>query len=127
MPIEHRIDRETGIMFVRRWGHIDTHDEEDALRAKKRDPLFVPGIPVLVDCREVDPPDSKEVVQYLADNIIKIGIELDCGPIAIIVSSDVEFGMARMYMGLTYLDHPNTMVFRHYEDGLDWLLKEPGR
>jgi len=31
MPIEHKVDENTGIMHVRRWGEIQTHDEEAAL------------------------------------------------------------------------------------------------
>lgn len=63
MPIEHKVDKETGIMYVRRWGAITTHDEEGALLKRREDPLVVPGIPVIVDCREVNPPDTTEVVQ----------------------------------------------------------------
>ena len=127
MPIEHTVDEKTGIMHVRRWGKITTHDEKAALEKRKNDPLVVPNIPVIVDCRKVDPPDSIEVVRYLADMATTIAAELDCGPVAIVVSSDVEYGMARMYMGLTVLKHPNTRVFRKYNNALIWLLKQSNK
>ena len=124
MPIEHKIDPETGIMHVRRWGHIDTQDEKEAFQKRSKDPLLVSDTPVIVECREVDPADSTEVVQYIADRTTRIAADLDCGPIAIIVSSDVEYGMARMYMTMTETMHPNTEVFRSYDEGLAWLLRE---
>ena len=124
MPIEHKVDEKTGIMHVRRWGAITTHDEEAAIKKRNEDQLVVPGIPVIVDCREVDPPDSSEVVRYIADMTTGIAAELDCGPLAIVVGSDVEYGMARMYMALTELKHPDTIVFRSYDNALKWLRQK---
>ncbi|MBC8430981.1 MAG: hypothetical protein H8D96_03580 [Desulfobacterales bacterium] len=124
MPVEHMVDEKTGIMRVRRWGEITTHDEEAALKRRNKDPLVVPNIPVIVDCREVDPPETTEVVQYIANQVTALAADLDCGPVAIVVSSDVEYGMARMYMALTHLKHPNTMVFRSNDNALKWLRKQ---
>lgn len=124
MPIEHKVDENTGIMHVRRWGAISSHDEEVAFQKRREDPLVVPNISVIVDCREVYPPDTTEVVQYIANNVKALASELDCGAIAIVVSSDVEYGMACMYMALTELTHPNTMVFRSYDNALKWLKKQ---
>jgi len=45
-------------------------------------------------------------------------------PVAIVVSNDVEYGMARMYMGLTELKHTDTMIFRSYDNALKWLAKQ---
>jgi hypothetical protein len=123
MPIEHMVEERTGMMHVRRWGQITTHDEEDALHKRRKDPLIVPNIPVIVDCREVDPPDTTETVQYIADQVTALAADLACGPVAIVVSSDVEYGMARMYMALTELKHPNIRVFRSYDNALKWLRK----
>lgn len=122
MPIEHKVDAETGILHVRRWGHISTHDEERACRDRSRDPLFINGISVLVDCTKVDPADSTETVRYIADCVIKNASTLKCGPVAIIVSSDVEYGMARMYMAFTELAHPNTEIFRDRDSALAWIM-----
>jgi len=127
MPIEHTVDEKTGIMHVRRWGAISSHDVEAEFKKRKEDPLVVPNIPVIVDCREVEPPDSSEVVRYIADMTTAIAAELDCGPIAIVVSSDVEYGMARMYMSLTETKHPNTEVFHSYDNALNWLHKQSNK
>jgi hypothetical protein len=124
MPIEHRVDKKTGIMHVRRWGEITTRDEQTALRKRRKDPLVVPGIPVIVDCTEIDPPDTPEVIYFIAARIWSLAAELDCGPVAIVVSSDVQYGMARMFMSLTELNHPATDVFRSHEAALEWLQQK---
>ena len=60
--------------------------EELALKERMEDPLVVQNIPVIVDCREVDPPDTTEVVQYIAYKATALAAELECGPAAIVVS-----------------------------------------
>lgn len=115
------VDKMTGILHVRRWGEITTQDKEAALGKRKEDSLIVPNIAVVVDCREVDPSDSTGVIQYIADRIMVIASDVDCGQVAIVVSSDVESGMARMYMAYTELKHPHTEVFRSYDNALKWL------
>ena len=94
MPIEHRIDESTGILRVRRWGHISTHDERKACDERAADPKIVPGILVLVDCTAVEPPDSVEIVKYVANCATSVAAQLGCGMLAIIVAPDVEYGMA---------------------------------
>ncbi len=121
MPIKHSVDVEKGLMLVHRWGDISTQDEIKACQDRARDPLVVPGIKVLVDCTEVDPPDSTETIKYIADCSASLARDLVCGPVAIVVSSDVEYGMARMYMAYTDLAHPDTQVFLSREEALKWL------
>jgi len=124
MPIKHDIDLRNNMLLVRRWGHITTHDEGLACEERANDDRISPGMPVLVDCREVEPADSTETVKYLADCVTSLASDLACGPVAIVVSSDVEYGMARMYMAYTELSHPNTEVFRDIESAREWLQHE---
>lgn len=121
MPIEHRVDVNANLLRVRRWGAVSTQDEEQAFASRKSDPLIVPGIPVLVDSTGVEPPDSPEVVKYIADCTTRIAADLRCGPLAIVVATDVQFGMARMYQAFTDLAHPRTCVFRSEPEALAWL------
>lgn len=121
MPSEHRVDEATGILHIRRWGELTIPDDHEARQLRRADPSIPAHAPVLLDCREVSPPDSVEVVKYLAHHASYLSKELDCGPIAIIVRGDAEYGMARMYMALTDASHPDTRVFRDYDEGLEWL------
>lgn len=121
MSIAHYVDKVRGILFVSRSGTIDTHDENRAFHERSDNPLIVPGIPVIVDCTGMDPPDTTEVVQYIARHSMHIARRLNCGPLAIVVSSDVEYGMARMYQSLTEPGHTNTKIFRSIQEAIDWI------
>jgi S-adenosylmethionine synthetase len=124
MPIEHKVHPEENLLRIRRWGHISTHDEAKAFEVRRADPLVVPGICVLVDCTAVDPPDNTEAVKYIASCTTQLAAKIQCGPLAIIVNTDIEYGMARMYMGLTGLSHPQSNVFRSEAEALAWLRTE---
>ncbi len=121
MPITHRVDPDTRILFVTRSGSIDSQDEVKARRERQTDPLVVPGIRVVVDCREVNPCDSPEAVRNLADQITTLAEKLRCGPVAIVVATDIQYGMARMYQALTDLSHPDTTVFHDYGEAVEWI------
>lgn len=47
---------------------------------------------------------------------------LRCGRTALLVGSDAQCGMARMYIALTEAIHPDTAVFRDYDEAVSWLL-----
>jgi hypothetical protein len=64
------------------------------------------------------------VIYFIAARIWSLAAELACGPVAIVVSSDVQYGMARMFMSLTELNHPATDVFRSHEAALEWLQQK---
>ncbi len=129
MPVSHYVDKELGILVVVREGQTSGDEEEDSFRARKSDPALAPGLPVLVDSRKVDPADSIETIRHVAAIIQNNALKLRCGRTALLVGSDVEYGMARMFMALTEPIHPHTAVFRDYDEALTWLLegqKVPG-
>ncbi len=126
MPIEHWIEDEPPMLRVRRWGAIPEVDEDDDFKACLADPRVGPGIPVLVDCSDIDPPDDPHTIRHLADRLPRLVANLRCGPVALVVSSDVQYGMARMYMAYTDLAHPDTEVFRNLEEAREWLLAGGG-
>ena len=83
------------------------------------------GMRVLVDSRKVVPADSVEVVKHMAAVARTAAVKLDCGALALVVNSDVGYGMCRMYMALTEARHPNTQVFRDYDEAVSWLKSQP--
>ena len=125
MPITHHFDRELNILFVTRSGSISSQDEQRALRERQANPLIVPGIPVLVDCRHVDPADSRDTVKYISEKVTQLASRIRCGPLAIVVVSDsAEYGMARMFQALIEAAHPDTEIFRDYGEALRWIEKK---
>lgn len=123
MPVSHYVDRTRGrdILFVTRSGTIDTQDESLAFQERDADSSVVPGIPVVVDCSGVNPTDSAEVVRYIVRYSMQLAQRLSCGPLAIVVNSYVECGMARMYQEMTEPVHANTEVFCSAQEAIDWL------
>ncbi|MDH3455475.1 MAG: hypothetical protein OER90_01420 [Gemmatimonadota bacterium] len=123
MPVTHYVDTERNILFVKRSGQTSPEEEEASFRARKEDPAITSGIPVFVDSREVDPPDASETIQRIAYNVAQNAARLECGRTAILVGSDVQYGMARMFMALTDLVHPHVEVFRDEGAALAWLAQ----
>ena len=121
MPLAYTVDVAANLLRVRRWGRITAHEEEKACRQRACDPLVVPGIQVLVDCKAVEPADTTEMVRSISDCTRHIGAALQCGPLAIVVDTEVQYGMARMYQAYTDSAHPITQVFRVEADALEWL------
>ena len=124
MPVNHRMLPD-GILIVERSGTPTAADEDASIQARLLDDHVAPGIRVLVDSREVDLGDSTEVVRHLAGVARATAARAECGAVALVVGSEVSYGMARMYMALTELRHPNTEVFREYEQALAWLRSQP--
>lgn len=124
MPVSHHI-RPDGILVVERWGSPSASEEDAGIQARLLDEEVVPGMRVLVDSRRVWPADTSGVVIHLAGIARATATHLECGAVALVVSSDVGYGMARMYMALTELKHPSTNVFRDYEEALTWLRARP--
>jgi hypothetical protein len=124
MPIKYDVGPD-GILLIERSGAPDNLEEDASMLLRLADDRIVPGMRVLVDSRKVIPADSCEVVKHLAAVARATAVRLDCGALALVVSSDVAYGMARMYMALTEREHPNTQVFRDYAEALSWLQTHP--
>lgn len=124
MPVTFEV-RSDGILEIVRSGALGRAEEDASLALRHSDDRIVPGMRVLVDSRKVVPADSLEAVQHLAAVARATAADLDCGALALVVSSDVGYGMARMYMALTEARHPNTQVFRDYDEAVAWLKSQP--
>lgn len=114
-----------GILEIVRSGALGRTEEDASLALRHSDDRIVPGMRVLVDSRKVVPADSIEVVRHLAAVSRTTAADLECGALALVVSLDVGYGMARMYMALTEAGHPNTQVFRDYDEAVSWLKSQP--
>jgi hypothetical protein len=123
MPVTVTL-RPDGLLEIVRSGAVDSAEEDASLVLRNADTRITPGMCVLVDSRKVVPADSCEVVQHLAAVARATAAGLDCGALALVVDSDVGYGMARMYMALTEAKHPNTQVFRDYDEAVLWLTSQ---
>lgn len=124
MPVTFEV-RPDGILEIVRSGALGSAEEDASLALRCSDDRIIPGMRVLVDSRKVVPADSCEVVKHLAAVARATAEDLGCGALALVVNSDVGYGMARMYMALTEERHPNTQVFRDYDEAVSWLKSQP--
>ncbi len=78
MPVSHVVDNELAILVVIREGKTSAEEEGKSLRARKSDPAIAPGLPVLVDSRKVNPPDSVETIRRVAAIVQENAQRLRC-------------------------------------------------
>lgn len=123
MPISYRIDTEKRMVLTKASGTL-TDEDVLALKARlTRDPDFVPGMRELSDCRGIErlavtSAGVRAMVQQDQQQA-RAG-----GPhkLALVLSRDVAFGMARMYQSLAESNEQNHVgVFRDIDEARAWL------
>ena len=117
MPAEYRIDRSKRLILSRAWGVMTDQDLVANRTALFADPGFAPDLDQLYDLSEVtEVKVSSTVLLHLAMSSRFSTLSRR----AVVVTSDVAFGMARMYAMLT--GHEDTIqVFRDRADAVRWL------
>jgi hypothetical protein len=119
MPADFFIDRERRIVFSKAVGACGRADILDHMDRSQRHPDFHREMEQLFDFREVTKAMlSEEDVRLLASRNIFSGQSRR----ALVVSSDVQFGLGRMFE--TYREgagEHGITIFREMADALSWL------
>ena len=92
---------------------IRTHLEEERVEAGL-------SYDELIDARGISSDFSQQDVRVIADVLRRLAINSRIGPTAIIVDSDVEYGMLRM-LGILIEDVCRVQPFRRQEEAEKWL------
>lgn len=125
MPIQYRIDPDQELVWVRMEGIVAGDDFEEYRRRLEGDPLYSPGLRRLFDLRGVPAPSTAQI-RGLVEIIAKCALPTPARR-AILVDSDVSFGMYRMMeMLLEGRALERFRVFRARDEALAWLLAPPG-
>ena len=122
MPVSYRIDRERRIVFTEASGVLTDSDVIEFQRRLRDDPEFEPDFRQLADCRAIDEIGmTREGVEEASSRS-----PFSQGSLrAIIVGSDVAFGMARMFENLRHEARDEIRVFREEEEARRWLGLDP--
>jgi hypothetical protein len=122
MPISYRIDVERNLVLTTASGRL-TDDDILQLKARLvRDPAFTPGMKELADIRNIDGLDVTPAgIQAMVQQDRNDSAHLASHKLAIVLSDDVAFGMARMYQTRTESSMGNVGVFRDIEEARTWL------
>ncbi len=125
MPITHRIDRTSGIVYVDVRGSPTTAEMRGAINRVVTDPEGVPGYGILSDHRGIDTPATTNQVQALLTHLT--GLKSSFGSIrwAIVVKKPASFGMMRMLAVLAEQVPAQIEVFRDVEAAKKWLTEGP--
>ena len=124
MPIELRYDRKQGVLYSVVTSPITLEEFGASMARIIQSDDYPPDVRTLWDLRELD---FEPVYRPFEEQVIDIRQkfpERGAAKIALVVASDLGFGMTRMYEILSNEMPQNVMVFRNCEEGEKWLLAE---
>ena len=122
MPIRYRIDVEAGLVFVRGEGEIVLPDLEAYSAGVVRDPLYRAGMHELVDFRGVSPRGlTTQDLEKFRDVNRSLADRLAPARLALLVDTEVGYGLGRMFAALSEDSKIETRVFRDEDDALAWV------
>jgi len=122
MPIHTEIDKDTGIRRHTVTGDLTFATLKETLGTLYQSSEFQPDTNVLWDLRDAKQALTSKEVDRLADYVGGHWGTRGGSKAAIVVSRDVDFGMARMYEQLLAIHSSSVvMVFRELEDATSWL------
>lgn len=124
MPIEFRYDPEKEALFGTMKSPMTFEEYRSSIEAIARSKEFPSDIRTLWDLRELE---FNEIDRSFEERLISISEQFpERGPakVAFIVKSEHDFGMIRMFETLAEKLGYETMVFRSYSEGENWLIQE---
>lgn len=114
MPFDYTIIPEQQLVEVRFRGAVQVNDLAEARARVTGDPAHQPGFALLIDMRDAD------LSVMAGENLRRrAGSPPTARAMAILVSTDLGYGMARMY---ELASAGRVAVFRSYEEAVAWLV-----
>jgi len=121
MPHSAQILDDLGIVVLRFWGDIDYGEIRNVFDEAVNLPGFRPKLKAVADCRKANTAMTGRDIQKLASDAQKTDPLWGESKWAILASSDLIFGLSRMYSALTSDYEVKTHVFRTVDDANEWL------
>jgi len=119
MPVDYKIEADKRLVIVRYYGHLKL-EEVIAIRQKgASDPDFDPAYNIIDDISAVESSDiNYEMIQRVAaQSVAKKGVRR-----ALIVQTDLQRGMAKIYKVLSESVGHHFEIFEDYKAGMDWVM-----
>ncbi|MFL6575383.1 MAG: STAS/SEC14 domain-containing protein [Povalibacter sp.] len=124
MPFTYSIDLPNNLIRQQLWGRITTVDLREIASMMWRDPQYRKKLHILADMRDAQADVSyEEMLEYTHF----LSGKSDIGRQAIVVSRQLEFGMARMYQQVTEHNvlRADLRVFLDMKAAEEWILSKP--
>jgi hypothetical protein len=125
MQFELEFTDDGRLALIRTWGCATIEGCREYFEALFNHPQWHDEIDTLADHRELDPSRlSSDDLRSLASLTRVMATQIGSGRLAMVVSTPLSFGLARMWMALTE-PHADgeTRVFYSYDEARDWLLR----
>jgi hypothetical protein len=118
MPAKYIIDVPHRVVFSKGTGVFTQADFLDHMARMKVEPDFDPDFSQLVDCREITLMDLKndQVRDLASQTIFSVNSRR-----AFVVSSELHFGLGRMFAAYRELAGQQVAVFKDVPSALTWL------
>lgn len=120
MPIEFSISADCNCVFTRAWGVLTPAEVGEHMERLQADPGYSPDMPRLVDMRRLDDVFSMAALRKSVQDIRAFN-QAHHPRIAVIVKSDLVFGMVRVIESLTNDEAGSYRAFRSLQEGVEWL------
>ncbi len=124
--MEYEIHQRDGFFEIGTRGKAESQAFCQYLEELLAHPSWVPETPLLIDYRELETSSlSQSDIMAIAQHSKRHAREVGRNRLAILVSDDLTFGLARMWKA--YADNTkeiNVRYFRQSEEAIDWLLNE---
>lgn len=118
MPADYQIDTSLGVVFSKAWGVLTDEDLLAHREALSRDPDFSPSHSQIYDFSGVTKFEvTPNVVRALGGRSIFSQGSRE----ALVMSSDLGYGFARMFQTLSTNTQRNVMVFQDIAEAYNWL------
>lgn len=121
MPASCTIDSVAGVVTTTVRPPVTAKELSDELRRVIESPDFRPGLNGVADVRGTDAEWTPNDLRMVADVLKAHREDILPSRTAIVVSGDAEYGMARMFQGLSGTTSVETAIFRDMDEAKAWL------
>jgi hypothetical protein len=122
VPVCYTVDKTSRLIRTRCHGNVTLREVLSHFQALRDDPNSVGSLDVILDLREMtSTPDAEEIRRAARGPDTLRGV-LRFGSCAILVNTDVMYGLARMWEMLVEESFTAVVVFKSAAEAEDWLL-----
>jgi hypothetical protein len=122
MAITYTIDTELKLVTTTATGAITLAEYQSYLDRRQADPAYDPKMCGIFDARGAKLAFTAADMREMAD-IVKDHLPDSCTRRAIVVSSDLDFGLARMFQALADDRRLTYGVFKDFDKALAWATR----
>jgi hypothetical protein len=119
MPYEEEVIEGERYALIRGYGEVLVQQRIEVMQRLLKEPAFAPGMPVLVDVRDVEKTPGFDGIEQIARAQARM---LAGHPVAYLTNPGTLYGMTRQVATLTEVaGGGQTQVFTDYDEAVSWI------